>query len=158
MSRPRIWSPVRSCVWSWVRSRSCATAAKPGATRAATSTACFSFMDCSFGKRPVGLILGAVARADLTCINRRACPARRESGMAEYPSQLASERRLADGQRVLIRPVRSDDQAGEDAFLGHLSGDARRRRFMRYAPATDGELPRFFTPIDYDRAMAFVCE
>jgi len=78
--------------------------------------------------------------------------------MAEYPAQLASERLLADGQHVLIRPVRPGDEAGMDAFLGHLSGDARRRRFMRYAPAIDGELPRFFTRIDYDRHMAFVCE
>jgi acetyltransferase len=66
--------------------------------------------------------------------------------------------RLADGRRVVIRPIRADDAPGEREFLDRLSGDTRRRRFIKYAGAANGELVHFFTHIDYDRHMAFVCE
>jgi L-amino acid N-acyltransferase YncA len=78
--------------------------------------------------------------------------------MADYPAHLASERRLADGRTVLIRPIRSDDQPALREFLDHLLSDTRRKRFMKCAQAPDDRLIRFFTEIDYDRHMAFVCE
>jgi len=80
------------------------------------------------------------------------------NAMAEYPAHLAVERRLADGRRVTIRPIRSDDEVREHEFLDHLSGDTRRRRFIKYASALNGGLAHFFSHIDYDRHMAFVCE
>ena len=78
--------------------------------------------------------------------------------MAEYPSELVCTRQLADGRRVVVRPIRHDDEPREHEFLDRLSGDTRRRRFMRYAVAKDGSLVHFFTHVDYDRHMAFVCE
>ena len=78
--------------------------------------------------------------------------------MTAYPKALERERRLADGRTVLIRPIRAEDEPREHQFLDQLSGDTRRRRFMRYAfPQGDG-LVHFFTHVDYDRHMAFVCE
>lgn len=78
--------------------------------------------------------------------------------MAAYPKALEHERRLPDGRTVLIRPIRADDAPGEQEFFDRLSGDTRRRRFMRYAGPLNGSLAHFFTHIDYDRHMAFVCE
>ena len=78
--------------------------------------------------------------------------------MADYPSHLERRRVLADGREVLVRPIRAGDEPGEHEFLERLSGDTRRRRFMRYAGAADGALVHFFSHIDYDRHMAFVCE
>jgi acetyltransferase len=49
----------------------------------------------------------------------------------EYPAHLARERRLADGRRVLIRPVRPDDA---------------------------GPVVKVPGPVDYERHMAFVAE
>ena len=88
------------------------------------------------------------------------CPARAADNrlVTAYPKALEHERRLADGRTVLIRPIRADDVPGERDFLDRLSGDTRRRRFMRYAGPVNGELVHFFTHIDYDRHMAFVCE
>jgi acetyltransferase len=78
--------------------------------------------------------------------------------MTAYPKALERERRLADGRTVRIRPIRPDDEPGEHQFLDRLSGDTRRRRFIRYAfPQKDGLL-HFFTHVDYERHMAFVCE
>jgi acetyltransferase len=78
--------------------------------------------------------------------------------MADYPAHLARERRLADGRTVLVRPIRPDDAQREREFLERLSPQARRRRFIKYAHAPDQDLIHFFTHIDYDRHMAFVCE
>lgn len=78
--------------------------------------------------------------------------------MARYPAHLARERRLADGRTVTIRPIRAGDEPGERAFFDQLSGETRALRFMKYADAVGEKLVHFFTHIDYDRHMAFVCE
>ena len=78
--------------------------------------------------------------------------------MAAYPKALERERRLADGRTVLIRPIRPEDEPREHQFLDQLSGDTRRRRFMRYAFPQSGGLVHFFTHVVYERHMAFVCE
>ena len=79
-----------------------------------------------------------------------------------YPAHLARERRLADGRTVLIRPVRREDAVTEWRFFSGLSGKTRLMRFQRFAGSAYGDmseaLMRFYTQIDYDRHMAFVCE
>jgi acetyltransferase len=59
---------------------------------------------------------------------------------------------------VTIRPIRADDEPGEHQFFDHLSGDTKRLRFMKYAASLNEALIHFFTHIDYERHMAFVCE
>ena len=76
----------------------------------------------------------------------------------DYPAHLAHERLLADGRRVLIRPIRAEDQPAMRAFFETLSGDALYLRFQKWVRAVSGKLLDFFTHIDYDRHMAFVCE
>jgi acetyltransferase len=77
--------------------------------------------------------------------------------MAEYPAHLARERKLADGRSVLIRPIRAEDEPAERAFFDHLSGETRYLRFQKWVKALSDKLIHFFTHIDYDRHMAFVC-
>jgi acetyltransferase len=69
-----------------------------------------------------------------------------------------TEHRLADGRRVSIRPVRPGDEAAEQRFLERLSRETRRLRFMGFAAPVDADLAHFYTHVDYDRHMAFVCE
>jgi acetyltransferase len=75
-----------------------------------------------------------------------------------YPAHLARERTLADGRKVLIRPIREDDAPAERAFLEGLSAEAKRMRFMDSADAINDQLVEVYTDVDYDRRMAFVCE
>jgi acetyltransferase len=75
-----------------------------------------------------------------------------------YPAHLARQRRLGDGRMVLIRPVRPDDAPAEGEFFAALSPQARHLRFQRFTGSIDDALIRFYTHIDYDRHMAFVCE
>lgn len=78
--------------------------------------------------------------------------------VAEYPAHLARQRRLADGRAVTIRPVREDDERRELEFFTGLSLGTQRLRFQRFTGALNEALMRFYTHIDYDRHMAFVCE
>jgi acetyltransferase len=77
--------------------------------------------------------------------------------VAEYPAHLARAHRLADGSEVTIRPIRRDDDARERDFLNHLSPDTWYLRFHKFVAAPSDTLVHFFTDIDYDRHMAFVC-
>jgi acetyltransferase len=81
-----------------------------------------------------------------------------EAKTAAYPAHLLRQRRLADGRSVLIRPVRPEDETAEREFFAALSPETRRLRFQRFTGAITDELMRFYTRIDYDRHMAFVCE
>jgi acetyltransferase len=78
--------------------------------------------------------------------------------MAEYPLHLVRRRTLADGREVVIRPIRAEDEMQTRDFYDHLSEDARELRFMKFVKAVSDKLIHFFTHIDYDRHMAFVCE
>jgi acetyltransferase len=78
--------------------------------------------------------------------------------MAEYPLHLARKRALADGRTVTIRPIRAEDELRTRDFFGHLSEDSRHMRFMKYVKALSDKMIHFFTHIDYEKHMAFVCE
>jgi acetyltransferase len=74
-----------------------------------------------------------------------------------YPWHLARERVLPDGRPVLVRPIHPDDAPHEASFLAHLSPQARENRFQRLAGPEQAQLARFYTRIDYDEHMAYVC-
>jgi acetyltransferase len=78
--------------------------------------------------------------------------------MAEYPTHLERSHALADGRKVTVRPIRADDEPGEHEFFDRLSQETKRFRFLKLAEAVSEKLIHFFTHIDYDRHMAFVCE
>lgn len=77
--------------------------------------------------------------------------------MADYPAHLAREKRLADRRKVLVRPIRPDDEAKAREFFASLSDDTRRLRFQKPVYALSDALIHFYTHIDYRRHMAFVC-
>jgi RimJ/RimL family protein N-acetyltransferase len=77
--------------------------------------------------------------------------------VAEYPAHLVRTRRLSDGRTVTIRPIRPKDEALEREFLGHLSKENWYLRFHKWINAPSDNLVHFFTDIDYDRHMAFIC-
>ena len=80
------------------------------------------------------------------------------ASVCEYPAHLARHRQLAGGRTVLVRPVRATDDAAEREFFTGLSERTRRMRFQRFSGAVTDELMHFYTHVDYDRHMAFVCE
>ncbi len=63
---------------------------------------------------------------------------------------------LADGTRVLIRPLRPEDREREEDFIHRLSPDSRRFRFLGGFKEASPELIKQLMDVDYDKRMAFV--
>ncbi|MCG8531944.1 MAG: GNAT family N-acetyltransferase, partial [Desulfovibrionales bacterium] len=75
-----------------------------------------------------------------------------------YPAELEQSVTLPDGDSVVLRPIRPEDEAAHWDFLEHVSPQDRRFRFF----GNVGQLPRSemvkLTQIDYDREMAFIAQ
>jgi acetyltransferase len=73
-----------------------------------------------------------------------------------YPKTLEETLVLFDGQEVLVRPIRPEDEPSHHIFVSKLTPEDIRFRFFGLV----GELPHTemarLTQIDYDREMAFV--
>jgi acetyltransferase len=76
--------------------------------------------------------------------------------MAPYPRRLVQELLLPDGSELLVRPIRSEDVALEDAFVSNLSLESRVFRFMHALSRLTPELMMRFTQLDYDRDLALL--
>ena len=75
-----------------------------------------------------------------------------------YPRELEECAELKDGRRILLRPIRPEDEPAHWEFLEHLSAEDKRFRFFgNIAQLPRSEMIRF-TQIDYDREMAFIAK
>jgi acetyltransferase len=73
-----------------------------------------------------------------------------------YPIELEEHATLQDGQRVLLRPIRPEDEAAHLAFCEKVDPqDMYFRFFTRARDFSHTQLARY-TQIDYDREMAFI--
>lgn len=63
---------------------------------------------------------------------------------------------LADGTRVLMRPLRPEDAAYYPEFAAHVTLQDSRLRFFSAIKELSDERISELTHIDYDRAMAFI--
>jgi acetyltransferase len=73
-----------------------------------------------------------------------------------YPSGLEEMFTLRNGETVLLRPVRPEDEPAHEDFVNSVSAEDFRLRFfspLRQLPHS--EMARF-TQIDYEREMAFI--
>jgi len=78
--------------------------------------------------------------------------------ISPYPSQYEKEVVLRSGDKVLLRPIRPEDESLEEALYDRLSKDTIYFRFFGYAPNINHQMLSRFTHIDYDREMAIVAE
>jgi RimJ/RimL family protein N-acetyltransferase len=75
-----------------------------------------------------------------------------------YPAELIDVVRLADGERVVIRPVLPQDRELMVAFFHGLTAEARCSRFMHPVSEPASELLRQFTHVDHANHVALVAE
>ncbi len=73
-----------------------------------------------------------------------------------YPSQQSAWWQLADGRRLLLRPLLPQDQALFGAWLASLSPSARRCRFLGACSGVSGQRLVDMTTTDPSRDAAFV--
>jgi acetyltransferase len=87
---------------------------------------------------------------------RRDVPRQRELAIRPYPKHLEEEFVLESGRRVLLRPIRPEDEPAHYDFLSKVTAeDIRLRFFGTVRTLPHSEMARL-TQIDYDREMAFV--
>ena len=80
----------------------------------------------------------------------------RDLAIRPYPKDLEEEFALTSGRKVLLRPIRPEDEPAHYELLSKVTSEDIRFRFfglVRNLPHT--EMARL-TQIDYDREMAFI--
>lgn len=73
-----------------------------------------------------------------------------------YPKELEEQLTLRNGERVLLRPIRPEDEAAHQEFFTHLGKYDVYFRFFGFVKGfSHAEMMRY-TQIDYENEMAFV--
>jgi acetyltransferase len=73
-----------------------------------------------------------------------------------YPSRLEHEAVLADGTRLLVRPIRPEDAQRELAFVEGLSDQSRYLRFFGAQRTLSPKMLARLTQVDYDHELALI--
>jgi acetyltransferase len=73
-----------------------------------------------------------------------------------YPSQWQRHLELKDGWRILVRPIRPEDEPSIHELLRHVTSEDLRLRFFAPMRQFSHEFIARLTQLDYARAMAFV--
>lgn len=73
-----------------------------------------------------------------------------------YPQELEERVRLPDGERVMLRAIRPEDEPAHRDFLGRIAEHDLYLRFFSAAKQFDHERLARLTQVDYDREMAFL--
>ena len=85
-------------------------------------------------------------------------PRRQGLAIGPYPRELEEIVTLADGRRVMLRPIRPEDEPNHHRFVASLGEDDIRYRFFSTIQALPHSEMARLTQIDYDRDMAFIAE
>jgi RimJ/RimL family protein N-acetyltransferase len=75
-----------------------------------------------------------------------------------YPKHLEREIALADGARVVLRPIRPDDESLLVDLYDRLSRDSRYQRFFSVMRRLPPDWAHFLANVDYRRRFAYVLE
>jgi acetyltransferase len=99
---------------------------------------------------------GVLATEVRVQIAAEAAAEERRLAIRPYPKELEEEFVLASGQKVLLRPIRPEDEPQHYEFLSKITlEDIRYRFFGLVRRLPHSEMARL-TQIDYDREMAFI--
>jgi acetyltransferase len=105
------------------------------------------------------LLAGAFGVLALDARVRVAPPQRRRAerlAIRPYPSELEEEVALGDGRRLLLRPIRPEDEPSLQATFARLTPEEIRLRFFVPLKTMSHVMAARFTQLDYDREMALV--
>ncbi|MBC7335766.1 MAG: GNAT family N-acetyltransferase, partial [Clostridia bacterium] len=75
-----------------------------------------------------------------------------------YPEEFVTERKLKDGTRVILRPIKPEDEPMWHELLASCSTQSIWFRFSYLFKQTTHEMAARYCFIDYDREMAIVAE
>lgn len=73
-----------------------------------------------------------------------------------FPADVQRPVRLRDGTRVLLRPIRPEDEAALTALYARLSPESAYQRFFTVMRRLPPDWAHILANVDYDRRMAIV--
>jgi len=76
----------------------------------------------------------------------------------EYPKGLERRIALRNGETLLVRPIRPDDEPRLEALYGRLSRQTAYQRFFSVRRRLPADWFRYFANVDYRRRLALVVE
>jgi acetyltransferase len=83
-------------------------------------------------------------------------PAGQRLAICPYPKELEQKISLPDGQTLLLRPIRPEDEPAFQRFFATLSPEDIRLRFLHPMKLMPKTMAARMTQIDYDREMALI--
>jgi acetyltransferase len=112
---------------------------------------------------PIGISNGEIAALDARIVIEPNCLEDQVSPyphlvITPYPSRYVTPFTLTNGDGVLLRPIRPEDEPLEYEMLATLSPETVRGRFFQSIKNISHEELTRFCNIDYEREMAFVAE
>ncbi len=75
-----------------------------------------------------------------------------------YPSEYIKEIRLRDNRKVILRPIKPEDEMMEKELFANFSERTQRFRFFQLIKNISHEQIVRYTQIDYDREIAIIAE
>src|SRR5262249_22168902 len=100
-------------------------------------------------------VAGVLALDARARVARATVPGTQRLAIRPYPGEL-EEWIEFDGRRVLLRPIRPEDEPQHRELIGRSTPDDLRYRFFLPRREFDHAELASFTQIDYDRDMAFI--
>jgi acetyltransferase len=83
-------------------------------------------------------------------------PPTKRLAIRPYPKELEDTITLKDGRRLLLRPVKPEDEPAFQDMFAHMSPEDIRMRFFAPKKSLSHSLAARLTQIDYDREMALI--
>ncbi len=99
---------------------------------------------------------GVVALDARIRLSRADQPGTARFAIRPYPKELEETVFLSSGRKILLRPIRPEDEPAHHAFVDRLAPEDLYFRFFTAAYTFDHVRLARFTQIDYDREMAFI--
>jgi acetyltransferase len=78
--------------------------------------------------------------------------------ISPYPQEYIKETRMKNGKKVVLRPIRPEDEPLEAEMFTHFSKETQRFRFFTLIKDITHQMLIRYTQIDYDREMAIIAE
>jgi acetyltransferase len=104
-------------------------------------------------------VIALDARADVDLKAEKPSPRRfAHLAIRPYPEELERDCVLSDGTRVLLRPIKPEDEPLWHKMVADCSQESIRFRFRHLFQAMSHEMAARYCFIDYDRELAIVAE
>lgn len=104
-----------------------------------------------------GIVLDAKVILDKDIIGKKVKPYS-HLVVSPYPKEYTAHFKMKNGQKVVLRPIRPEDEPMEAEMFRHFSAETERHRFFHRISDITHELLQRYTQIDYDREIAIIAE